>query len=107
MCYCYFFMSIFLLHSLLSIVQCNMYFPGTICGVFVAAIWCVMFLNSVRRSVPNVPGLASFTKKSLFFFRGQYDIAYNTMVTWNWEEPQVVGKTMTFNIRVSDNVTPS
>lgn len=61
---------------------------------------CIMFLHGLQRSAGTQLSISSLTKKSLFFFRGQYDIAQHTKVIWNWEEPQVVGKTMTFSIRV-------
>lgn len=48
------------------------------------------------------------TKHSLFeFVTGKYLAIQFTRVEWDWEEPQVVGKTVTFKIKVSNLNTPN
>ncbi|XP_052769261.1 apoptosis-resistant E3 ubiquitin protein ligase 1-like isoform X1 [Mya arenaria] len=56
-------------------------------------------MNRVQPLSISLQSLSNLSKKSLFYFSGQYDVAQNTKVTWDWDEPQIVGKTMTFNIR--------
>ena len=44
------------------------------------------------------------TSKSAIFelFTGRYPAPQFCEVSWDWKEPQCVGKTMTFSVRVSD-----
>ncbi|XP_052269096.1 apoptosis-resistant E3 ubiquitin protein ligase 1-like isoform X1 [Dreissena polymorpha] len=73
-----------------------MVFSGLI--VTFVTVW-IMFINRLLSTEGPLQSLSTLSKKSLFYLSGQYDIVQNTKVTWNWEEPEVVGKTMTFSVR--------
>lgn len=59
----------------------------------------VIMLITRARNAGQMFNLSNLSKKSLLFLTGQFDIAQHTKVHWNWDEPQTVGKTMTFSVR--------
>ncbi|XP_059144171.1 apoptosis-resistant E3 ubiquitin protein ligase 1-like [Physella acuta] len=63
-----------------------------------------MLLASLSPTLTNVPNLCYHalptTKASIYeFLTGRYSSPHTSEVTWDWTEPQTVGKTMTFGAR--------
>ncbi|CAL1527790.1 unnamed protein product, partial [Lymnaea stagnalis] len=63
-----------------------------------------MLLASLSPTLPNVPNLCYHalpnTKASIYeFLTGRTSSPHTGEVTWDWAEPQTVGKTMTFGAR--------
>ncbi|KAL3873875.1 hypothetical protein ACJMK2_036958 [Sinanodonta woodiana] len=77
---------------------------------FNAAVGMIVLVTAVSIGVmivtrqPNQiqPATLYHTGKKSFLnlFSGRYDITQYATVTWDWEEPQVVGRTMTFTVKV-------
>jgi len=54
------------------------------------------------------PALAPEAKHSLLqYVTGKYLLPSNCRVHFEWEEPQLVGETMTFTVKVSKAIAPS
>ena len=71
--------------------------------VFVTGVTAViMFVSRTHNWLQQSSTFCQTSKKSLLnLLSGHYDIPQNTKVIWDWEEPQTVGKTMSFRIKVT------
>ena len=62
----------------------------------------IMFISHTNNWLQQSSMFCHSSKKSLLnLLSGHYDIPQNTKVIWDWDEPQTVGKTMSFRVKVS------